>query len=121
MTGFSPSHRCQAQPLRFAPAVTCAPSSNRLRCTLRAVGLLLVLGTVLYWTAAGRKGWSQTKVPVQKIDPITEIPYVDYEHRFAPGIDFLAAGTALGLVIAGSSLFVRKTQPTTPSASLASS
>jgi hypothetical protein len=37
-------------------------------------------------------GWSQTRVPVPKTDTVTTITFTDYEERFLPGLDFLAAG-----------------------------
>lgn len=63
---------------------------NRSLLVLTIVIDLAVIGV---WFALGAHlGWSMTQVPVKKIDPVTEIEFTEYDHRFVPGVDFLAAG-----------------------------
>lgn len=72
-----------------------------MRTTLRLLALLLLVGTTAWWFAAGQNpGWTKNKVAVEKTDEITGIVYTEYEDRFIPGVDLLAAGggTALFLV-----------------------
>jgi hypothetical protein len=67
---------------------------------LRGLGILLAGFVFCFWAAKGyHRGWSQNSVPVERIDEITEVPYIVYEDRFVPGYDYLGGGLALGLVI----------------------
>jgi len=77
---------------------------------LQLAGLILILGSVGYWMMTGaHTGFSKNRVEVAKIDPITQIEYVDYEERFVPGIEFLSAGTVAGLgLLAVGFFFARK-------------
>ncbi len=54
--------------------------------------------TVGVWLITGaHRGWTQTSVPIEKLDEVTGLTWRDYQKRFRPGVDFLATG----LVIAG--------------------
>lgn len=76
---------------------------------LRLVGVVVLLATLAFWVTAGaHRGWTQNRVPVSRTDAVTGLTYVEYEARFVPGVDVLAAGSGLGLVVALSSLFVRR-------------
>jgi hypothetical protein len=76
---------------------------------LRLVGVIVLLATLAFWATAGaHRGWTQNRVPVSKTDAVTGLTYVEYEDRFVPGVDVLAAGAGLGLVVALSSLFLRR-------------
>ncbi len=75
------------------------------RKSLRLTAVLLMVGVSVFWTAKGaHRGWTQNQVPVKQTDPITDIEFVTYEDRFVPGIDILAAGVALGVLLLGVSL-----------------
>lgn len=79
---------------------------------LRILSLVLTVMVILVWAMLGAHlGWSQTRVPTERVDPITEIKFTEYEDRFVPGVDFLAVGLAgsLGLGVIGS-LLARKSQ-----------
>jgi hypothetical protein len=61
--------------------------------TLLVLTIVIDLAVIGIWFALGPHfGWSMTQVPVKKIDPVTEIEFTEYDHRFVPGVDFLAAG-----------------------------
>ena len=61
--------------------------------TLLVLTIVIDLAVIGIWLALGAHlGWSMTQVPVKKIDPVTEIEFTEYDHRFVPGVDFLAAG-----------------------------
>lgn len=78
---------------------------------IRILATLVLAGTLITWALlGGRWGWSQTQVPVQKIDPITEIEFTEYEPRFVPGVDFLGAGIAGAFAFFAISFLFRKTQ-----------
>ena len=67
--------------------------SNKVVPLLRALAALSAVAIVACWISLGaHMGWSQTRVPVQKTDAITESIFTDYEERFLPGLDFLVAG-----------------------------
>ncbi len=90
------------------------PIPHRLRLPLRACSLLLVLVTVGFWAAKGaHRGWSQHRVPVRKIDEVTGIVFTAYEDRFVPGVEVLAAGSALAAAIFGAT-FLLRASPTRP-------
>lgn len=62
-----------------------------------------------WWVAAGRNpGWTKTQVAVEKIEEITELPYVVYEDRFVPGLDILGASGAAALFLCGLTLLGKK-------------
>lgn len=62
---------------------------------LRILPLVSAIAVVVAWAALGAdRGWTKTSVAHTKTDPITEIEFVEYEKRFVPGVDFLAAGLA---------------------------
>lgn len=67
----------------------------------RTAGVLAGL-TLLVWLAAGaHRGWTQTSVPVEKLDEVTGLTYLEYRKSFRPGVDFVAAGWLASLFLAG--------------------
>lgn len=53
-----------------------------------------------WWALNGaHTGWTKTSVAIEKIDEITEIPYVEYEDRLVPGIEFPVAFGGIGVVL----------------------
>jgi hypothetical protein len=99
------------------PSAPPARAFHPLRRPARVLALLLFLGVVGYWAAKGaHRGWSQHRVPVAKTDEITGIAYTEYEDRYVPGVEVLAAGTALAAAIF-SATFLLRASPTRPSSS----
>lgn len=83
--------------------------------------LLVVFSLGGWWLGGAHLGWTRSHIPVEQIDPITEIAFTEWEERFVPGVDLLAGGlfTAAILGVFGGWLARRPTQPktiTTPSA-----
>jgi hypothetical protein len=77
-----------------------------LRHGLKVLAVVLIALTVGIWLSTGaHKGFSKDRVEIEKIDPITQIEYVDYEERFIMGVEYLAAGTIAGLGIFTLSFF----------------
>jgi hypothetical protein len=42
-----------------------------------------------------------------KVDPVTQLDYPETERKFVPGVDFVAAGIAVALVLFGASFLFR--------------
>ncbi len=79
------------------------------RVLLRILGALFALAIFSYWAAAGSNvGWTKDKIEIKKTDEITGIEFTEYQDHFLPGIEFLAAGTGLGLALIGVTFFFRK-------------
>ena len=98
-----------------ATAQTSSAKLQPVRLALRVAALILLLGTIGFWTAKGaHTGWSQNQVPVKQTDEITGIEFVTYEDRYVPGVDFLGAGTGLAAGLFAVSLFFKR-KPNNPS------
>jgi len=81
-----------------------------MRTKLRVAGLLVAVVVTAFWFFGGaNRGWTKTSVPHTKKDPVTEIEVNIYEKRFVPGVDFLGAGMVFAALLAGSSVFFRRT------------
>ncbi len=89
---------------------------TRLRSILRRLAAGLAAVTLIVWLAGGaHRGWTKTSVPVEKTDEVTGLTYREYEPRFQPGVDLLAAGLAIAAVLGLATWVVgRKTPPTRP-------
>ena len=69
-------------------------------------GVCLVAVVATWFSLGADRGWSQTLVPVAKVDPVTELEFTEYEKRFVPGLDFLVAGSAGSLFLVALGLFL---------------
>ncbi len=75
---------------------------------LRIIAAILVVGSIVYWGAAGaNRGWTKTSVPGKIVDQVTGIEGVTYEKHFVPGVDFLGAALAGAGILAGVSFLFR--------------
>jgi len=81
--------------------------------SLQILALLCAFVVLAAWAALGaHRGWTMTAVPIKKTDPITEIEFVEYDHRFVPGVDFLGAGLiGSGTILAFSFILSKFTKP----------
>ena len=78
---------------------------------LRIVAVILAVGSLAFWVAAGsNRGWTKTSVPRKIPDPVTGIEGVTYDKHFVPGVDFLGAAMLGAGVVAGAS-FLFRTKP----------
>jgi hypothetical protein len=63
---------------------------GRILVILAIAGALAVSAA---WLALGANtGWTRMKIETKKIDPVTEIEFIEYTPGFIPGIDALAVG-----------------------------
>lgn len=85
---------------------------------MRIIALLLAVGALCYWLAAGaNRGWTKTSVPHKIEDPVTGIEGVRYVKKFVPGVDFLGAAGFAATVLAGASFLFRSKKAGKPGAS----
>jgi hypothetical protein len=78
---------------------------------LRTLALLVLLAALAVWAATGaNRGWTKTTVPVKKTDEVTGISVDDYQKRFVPGVDFLAAALLGSVILGGASFLLRNSQ-----------
>ena len=79
------------------------------RLVLRILAFVLVLvSTALWFSTGSHTGFSKDRVEIPKLDPITQIEYVDYEERFVMGVEFLALAYGLGVTSFGLSFAFRR-------------
>lgn len=80
------------------------------RLILRILALVLILASTAFWISTGsHTGFSKNRVEIPRVDPITQIEYVDYEERFVLGVEYLALACVLGITSFGLSFaFGRK-------------
>jgi hypothetical protein len=80
---------------------------------LRVLALLIAVGGMGYWLAAGaNRGWTKNRVERKTIDEVTGIEGVTYENRFVPGLDFLG-GAAIATIALGGLSFVFRNKRST--------
>ena len=70
------------------------------------LSLFVLLSTVGLWVGTGaHMGWSQNRVAVVQVDPITELEFTEYEEKFVAGIEVLGGGLAVSFGLGMISLF----------------
>ena len=78
---------------------------------LQLLVVLVVLAAGATWLATGaNRAWTKTSVPVKTLDEVTGIEGITYQKKFLPGVDFLGAAFGGAALLAGASLFFRKTK-----------
>jgi len=78
-----------------------------MKRTLRIIAVVLVVGAIVFWAAAGaNRGWTKTRVPKKVVDEVTGLEGIQWQDKFVPGVDFLGAVLLGAGILAGVSLFV---------------
>ena len=78
-----------------------------MKRTLRIIALVLIVGAIAFWAAAGaNRGWTKTRVPEKVVDEVTGLEGVQWQDKFVPGVDFLGAALLGAGILAGISIFV---------------
>jgi hypothetical protein len=81
----------------------------RLSRFLRVLAVMCAVAVISCWILFGAHlGWTQTALPIKKVDPITAIEFTDYESGFVAGVDFLAGGLLVAFAIFTLSLAAAK-------------
>jgi hypothetical protein len=79
-----------------------------MKKTLRLIAATLVVGSIAFWLAAGaNRGWTKTHVPKKIVDEVTGLEGVQWQNKFVPGVDFLAAALLGAGILAGISILIR--------------
>jgi len=74
---------------------------------LRVIAVILVVGAIAFWAAAGaNRGWTKTRIPKKIVDEVTGLEGIQWQNKFVPGVDFLGAALLGGGILAGISIFV---------------
>jgi hypothetical protein len=83
-----------------------------MKRTLRLVAVLVALGGLGFWLAAGANaGWTKNRVEKRTVDEVTGIEAVRFENKFVPGVDYLGGiAVGAGALVAVSFLIRRKQQ-----------
>lgn len=82
-----------------------------MKRALRIVAVLVALGGLGFWLAAGaNRGWTKNRVEKRTVDEVTGIEAVGFEERFVPGVDFLGVALVGAAALAGASFIFRKKQ-----------
>jgi hypothetical protein len=83
-----------------------------MRTALRLSALAVAVVCLALWFFGGmNRGWTKTSVAVEHIDPVTEQRGVVWERRFLPGVEFLAGGALLSVLLWACSFLARKSDP----------
>jgi hypothetical protein len=83
-----------------------------MKGSLRIFIAIMVLATTAYWLAAGaNRGWTKTDFPTKTVDPVTGLDHIEWQRKFVPGVDFLAAALVTAGLLAGVSLVLRNKKP----------
>ena len=82
-----------------------------MKKTLQILAVLVLVAAGTTWLSTGaNRGWTKTSVAVKTLDPVTGIDGISYEKKFLPGVDFLGAAFGGAVLLAGASLFFRKSK-----------
>lgn len=86
-----------------------------MRSVIRGFALLLLVLTLGVWfSLGGSMGWTKTSVELKKVDPVTEIEYVEYQNRFVPGVEVLALGVSGAVILFALTLIQIPTRTSKP-------
>ena len=78
---------------------------------LRIISLILIVGALAVWAATGaNRGWTKNKVQIKTVDEVTGLEGIQWQDKFVPGVDLLAASTLGAGVLVGIS-FLFRTKP----------
>lgn len=74
---------------------------------LRIAGVSTAFATFVLWAAGGfNTGWTKNRIEVREEDPITGLEAIRYEETFLAGLEVLAAGVFLGVVLFAIGIFL---------------
>jgi|TARA_B110000438_G_scaffold301642_1_gene357058 hypothetical protein len=75
----------------------------------RIAGVLTAMATFALWAAGDfNMGWTKDRIEVRTVDPILGIEGISYEETYIAGLEVLAAGCLLGVVLFTLGIFFRR-------------
>jgi len=82
-----------------------------MRGALIKLSVVIAIATVVIWAARGAstRWWTQNRVQVKIVDPVTEIESPVWQDKFLPGLDFLGGGLTVAAALVVASRFIRRT------------
>ncbi|MCU0770645.1 MAG: hypothetical protein MUE94_02595 [Verrucomicrobia bacterium] len=84
-----------------------------MRRVLRVLAGLIGVLTLAVWLVTGaHTGWTQTRVTVVKLDPVTELEYPETRDQFVAGVEVLGGGLLLALALLGASFLLKPVSTT---------
>jgi hypothetical protein len=79
-----------------------------MKRTFRIIAVVLVIGAIAFWVAAGaNRGWTKTRVPKKVVDEVTGLEGIQWQDKFVPGVDFLGAALLAAGILTGISFLSR--------------
>ena len=79
-----------------------------MRRKLRVLAAIVAVFCIAVWIWLGaNRGWTKTTRTRMEKDPVTEIEFPQIENQFSPGVELLAAGLLVSILLAGSSFLFR--------------
>jgi hypothetical protein len=85
-----------------------------MKMALRIIAVVLIVGSIAFWAAAGaNRGWTKTRVPKKIVDETTGLEGIQWQEKFVPGVDFLGAAFLVTGVLTGLS-FVSRAKSNNP-------
>ena len=77
-----------------------------MKRVLKTSAILVAAGTLALWLATGaHRGWTKTRVAIEKTDEVTGLTYTEYEKRFVAGVEVLAVGLGVASALGVASCF----------------
>ncbi len=72
------------------------------------IALIVILAAVIIWLADGAYVFTQTKVLIEKKDPLFGNTYKAWENKFIWGLDLTLIVTAVSILVSGLFFFIFK-------------
>ncbi len=72
------------------------------------IGLAVILAAVIIWLADGTYVFTQTKVLIEKKDPLFGTTYKVWQNKFIWGLDLTLVVTAVSIILSGLFFFIFK-------------
>jgi hypothetical protein len=80
-----------------------------VRRKLRVLSAVIAVFCIAAWVLLGaNRGWTKTTRTRMEKDPVTEIEFPKVEKHFDPGVECLAVGLLVSILLASGSFLIRR-------------